>query len=100
MEPTASGRSLDDEYSAESPAGPASAPAEPVVPLAEELTPWLDPWDVCRRLAHRPHLLFFDSAAAHSVLGRYSFIAADPFSRLRARGRQVVEDDERSREAN
>src|SRR6516165_4664065 len=100
MEPTRSRSSLDDAHPADSPAGPSSAPPEPVVPLAEELTPWLDPWDVCQRLAHLPYVLFFDSAAVHPALGRYSFVAADPFARLRARGRQVVEDDEGRREAD
>jgi para-aminobenzoate synthetase component 1 len=93
MEPIESRRTSDNAHPAESPAGWFSAPPDRIIPLAEELTPWLDPWDVCRRLAHRPNLLFFDSAAVHPALGRYSFIAADPFSRLRARGRQVVDDD-------
>ncbi|MHB1571686.1 MAG: hypothetical protein ACYC0H_21120, partial [Solirubrobacteraceae bacterium] len=59
-------------------------------PLVEELTPWLDPWDVCRRLASLPHLLFLDSAADHPQLGRYSFVAADPFDWLCVRRGRVV----------
>src|SRR5689334_5105646 len=43
---------------------PRIATAEPAVPLVEELTPAPDPWDVARRLAHLPHLLFLDSAAS------------------------------------
>ena len=43
------------------------------------MPPWLDPWEVCQRLAHRPYLLYFDSAAVDPTLGRYSFVAADPF---------------------
>jgi para-aminobenzoate synthetase component 1 len=31
------------------------------------------------RLARLPHCVFFDSALAHAELGRYSFLAADPF---------------------
>ena len=68
----------------------------PTSPLVEELTPWLDPWDVCRRLASLPHLLFLDSAAAHPTLGRYSFVTADPFDWLCVRrGRVVDADNER-----
>ncbi|HWG47301.1 MAG TPA: aminodeoxychorismate synthase component I [Gemmataceae bacterium] len=73
-------------------AEPGSASCDLVTPVAEELTPWLDPWDVCQRLAHLPHLLFLDSAFAHPMLGRYSFVAADPFDWLWARGRQVVDN--------
>lgn len=39
----------------------------------------LRPWDVCRRLAGLPHLLFLDSAQ-QSALGRYSYVTADPFA--------------------
>ena len=47
-------------------------------PLVEELIPAPDPWDVARKLAHLPHLLFLDSADPNPVLGRYSYVAADP----------------------
>lgn len=63
--------------------------AELVIPVVEELTPAPDPWDVCLRLAQRPRVLFFDSAAAGTPLGRYSFVMADPFGWLQARGRRV-----------
>jgi para-aminobenzoate synthetase component 1 len=68
-----------------------AAPRAVVIPLVEELTPWLDPWDVCRRFTDLPHLLFLDSALPHSTLGRYSFIAADPFHSMWSRGRQIVD---------
>lgn len=42
--------------------------------------PWIEPVTAMRRLAHRPHLTFFDSAAKHESLGRYSYLACDPFS--------------------
>ncbi|MVT54145.1 aminodeoxychorismate synthase component I [Bradyrhizobium yuanmingense] len=42
--------------------------------------PWIDPVTAMRRLAHRPHLTFLDSAAKHGSLGRYSYLACDPFS--------------------
>ena len=45
-------------------------------PLAVELVPAPDPWDVARRLAHLPHLLFLDSAEKHAERGRYSYVAA------------------------
>jgi para-aminobenzoate synthetase component 1 len=37
----------------------------------------LTPWDVCRRLAKLPHLVFFDSAAA-GPQSRYSYVSANP----------------------
>lgn len=61
------------------------------MPLVEELVPWLDPWDVCQRLALLPHLLFLDSADAHSSLGRYSFVTADPFDWLCVRRGRIVD---------
>ncbi|HEX3152751.1 MAG TPA: aminodeoxychorismate synthase component I [Gemmataceae bacterium] len=48
------------------------------LPLVEELTPAPDPWDVARRLARLPHLVFFDSADRHAERGRFSYVAADP----------------------
>jgi para-aminobenzoate synthetase component I len=63
--------------------------SDPAVPLIEELTPTPDPWDVVRRLAHWPHLLFLDSAAADSPWSRYSFVTADPFAWLRGRGPEL-----------
>ncbi|MCA1457093.1 hypothetical protein I6F35_28435 [Bradyrhizobium sp. BRP22] len=41
---------------------------------------WIDPVTAMRCLAHRPHLTFLDSAARHELLGRYSYLACDPFS--------------------
>jgi para-aminobenzoate synthetase component 1 len=66
---------------------PRIALPEPAAPLVEELSPAPDPWDAARRLAHRPHLLFLDSAATDSPFGRYSFVTADPFEWLTTRGR-------------
>ncbi|MFO0851195.1 MAG: aminodeoxychorismate synthase component I [Gemmataceae bacterium] len=51
-----------------------------VTPLVEELLPYPDPWDVARKLAHLPHLLFLDSADRHPDRGRYSYVTADPVS--------------------
>lgn len=42
--------------------------------------PWIEPVTAMRRLAHRPHLTFLDSAARHELLGRYSYLTCDPFS--------------------
>jgi para-aminobenzoate synthetase component 1 len=54
------------------------------------LTPAPEPWAACGRLAGLPHLLFLDSAGRYPGLGRYSFLAADPFAWLEARGRRVT----------
>jgi len=45
----------------------------------EELSPAPGPEEAFLRLCGRPHCLFLDSALSHPVLGRYSFLAADPF---------------------
>ncbi len=66
----------------------------------EELTPVPEPWDVCRRLAHLPRLLFLDSANFHATLGRYSFVTADPFGWLTSRGRQVWWNEQRFENAD
>jgi para-aminobenzoate synthetase component 1 len=69
------------------------APRAPAaVPLVEELAGSLDPWEVCRRLAHLPHILFLDSAAIIPTLGRYSFVTADPFAWLTSFRGDVVLD--------
>lgn len=52
---------------------------EESVAAVEELIPALDSEDVFLRLASLPHCVFFDSARRDTVLGRYSFVAADPF---------------------
>jgi para-aminobenzoate synthetase component I len=62
----------------------------PSTPLVEEAPPGLQPWDVFERLAGLPHALFLDSALSHPALGRYSFLTADPFEWLTARGRRVA----------
>ena len=49
---------------------------------------WLDPMEAARRLADLAGLSFLDSAMRHDVLGRYSYVAADPF------GIFTVEDGE------
>ena len=49
-----------------------------LTPLFEELIPAPEPWDVARKLAHLPHLLFLDSADPHPDRGRYSYVTADP----------------------
>ena len=48
-------------------------------PLVEELAPAPRAEDVFARMAGLPHCLFLDSAMQHPTLGRYSFLAADPF---------------------
>jgi para-aminobenzoate synthetase component 1 len=59
--------------------------SEDGLPLVEELRPAPNAWEVCRRLSALPHLLFLDSALVGSPLGRYSFVAVDPFAWLHSR---------------
>ncbi len=54
----------------------------PPTALVERLSPAPDPEDVFVRMAELPHCLFLDSAMTHPALGRYSFVAADPFDFL------------------
>jgi para-aminobenzoate synthetase component 1 len=49
------------------------------LPLVEELSPAPRPEEIFLRMARLPHCLFLDSAMSHPTLGRYSFLAADPF---------------------
>ncbi|HEX3654915.1 MAG TPA: anthranilate synthase component I family protein [Pirellulales bacterium] len=52
------------------------------LPLVAALPPEIDAEQAFLRLADRPHCLFFDSARRDPVLGRYSFVTADPFDYL------------------
>jgi para-aminobenzoate synthetase component 1 len=58
-----------------------SAVARPCAfrPLVEELLPPPEAEEAFLRLCRLPHCLFLDSALPHPLLGRYSFVAADPF---------------------
>ncbi len=60
-------------------------------PLVEELPGSLSPWDLCRRLADKPHLLFLDSARPDGRLGVFSFVSADPLVWL-TQGRHEASD--------
>ena len=51
-------------------------------PLIEELVPAREPEGVFLRMCRLPHCLFLDSALREPALGRYSFVAADPFDFL------------------
>ena len=53
--------------------------APPFEPLVHELRPAPDPEAALVRLAEKPYCLFLDSALREPTLGRYSFLAADPF---------------------
>jgi para-aminobenzoate synthetase component 1 len=48
-------------------------------PLVAELPDRLTPLEAFQRLAQLPHVVFFDSTADFARLGRYSFVAADPY---------------------
>jgi para-aminobenzoate synthetase component 1 len=56
--------------------------ALPFEPLVQELRPAPDPEAALVRLAEKPYCLFLDSALREPTLGRYSFLAADPFDVL------------------
>jgi para-aminobenzoate synthetase component 1 len=55
---------------------------ETTLPLIDELSPAPDAEACFRRLVDQPFCLFLDSARRDPALGRYSFIAVDPFDRL------------------
>lgn len=54
-------------------------------PLVEALPAAAEPEDAFLRLCGLPHCVFLDSALKHPHLGRYSFVAADPFDFLQRR---------------
>ncbi|HYK81578.1 MAG TPA: aminodeoxychorismate synthase component I [Gemmatimonadales bacterium] len=62
-----------------------------VAPLVEELIPAPDPLAACARCAGLPFLLFLDSATPATPLGRHSFLAADPATVVRSKGRLTQE---------
>src|SRR5207248_2907461 len=71
-------------------------PVSDAAPLVAELAPALDPFDCCARLAGLPYVVFLDSASDPDHLGRHSFITADPFTAVRAKGlltQQLVDGD-------
>lgn len=49
--------------------------------LAERL-PWCEPVEAAQRLRPLGGLAFLDSAMQHPLLGRWSYVAADPYARL------------------
>ena len=60
--------------------------------MVYELAAGTTPIDVFRRLSDQRHCLFLDSARPHPQLGRYSYVAADPFRFLTvpADGREAL----------
>jgi para-aminobenzoate synthetase component 1 len=59
------------------------------MPLVDELVPAPDPAQACERLLGLPYLLFLDSAARGTRLGRYSFLTADPATVVRSKGQRT-----------
>jgi para-aminobenzoate synthetase component 1 len=55
------------------------------MPLVQDLEPRLEPAVAACRAASRPYTLWLDSALRHPEIGRYSFLAVDPFLVLRSR---------------
>src|SRR5205085_10521749 len=71
-------------------------PVSDAAPLLEELAPAPDPFDCCARLVDLPYVVFLDSASDPDHLGRHSFLTADPFTAVRAKGlltQQLVDGD-------
>ena len=62
-------------------------------PLVEEVDPAPDPAAACALFAGAPYIVFLDSARDHEKLGRYSFITADPYAVVRAKGERLTYDD-------
>ncbi len=60
------------------------------LPLVAPLPPSLTAVDAFLRLSHLPRVLFLDSNSGFGQLGRYSFVAADPFEWIEA---SDAEDD-------
>jgi para-aminobenzoate synthetase component 1 len=56
--------------------------SETSLPLVEELPPDWEAEDAFLQLAGLPYCVFLDSAMRQPALGRYSFVAADPFECL------------------
>lgn len=67
-------------------AGEAFPSDQLVAPVIRELTPAPDPFALFERLRGLPHVLFLDSAQKHVSLGRFSYLAADPFAFIETRG--------------
>jgi para-aminobenzoate synthetase component 1 len=65
-----------------------------LLPQVEELCPAPDPAEAFESLAGLPHALFLDSALPHSDLGRHSFVTADPFEWIWARGQRTYVSSE------
>src|SRR6185436_19046645 len=61
---------------------------DPALPLVEELPGKPDAWGAFLRTAHLPGVLYLDSALGGGPLARYSFVAGDPFAKLRERLRE------------
>ncbi|SFJ12457.1 para-aminobenzoate synthetase component 1 [Phyllobacterium sp. CL33Tsu] len=57
--------------------------------------PWLEPVEAAGRLRPLGGMSFLDSAMRHDQLGRYSYVAADPFARLIVAGGEVSWNGER-----
>jgi para-aminobenzoate synthetase component 1 len=62
----------------------------PAEPLVVHLPAGQEAWPAFQKLAHLPYVLFFDSAAFDSHLGRYSFITADPIQVEKASGPEEI----------
>lgn len=57
-------------------------------PLVEQI-PFKDPFEYFRVVAEQPFAMFLDSSLQHPTLGRYSYIAFDPFLTLISKDKQI-----------
>ncbi len=57
--------------------------------LIEELPGWLSPAEAFERFYRERHAVFLDSGMNPERLGRFSFIAVDPFLVMKSRGKEI-----------
>ncbi len=60
-------------------------------PHVEEIRPVPEPLEACARFADQPHCLLLESAPGYGRLARHSFLSADPFLVVRAKGTHLEE---------
>lgn len=82
--------SVPRPFPPDSPATP--GPPVPLEPVIREI-PWTDPASLLPSLAELPGLAFLDSARTDPVLGRFSYLAADPVATVTAGGFGPLSDN-------
>ncbi len=72
----------------------AASRAAGIVEMHSREIPWIEPVVVAERLTGLPGLAFLDSALGHRELGRFSYVAAEPFARFTVRDGRARLDGE------